>query len=185
MIQELKTEAENQMKNALSALANELKKVRTGRAQISMLDMIKVNYYGQQSPLNQVASVTCPDAKSFMIAPWEPSLLKEIEQAIIKSELGMAPQNDGKVIRLKLPELTEQRRKELAKGVSKIVEDARVSIRMARRDANEKVKGALKDKKITEDENKKSNDEIQKLTDDYIKKVDKMGEDKERELLSL
>lgn len=184
MIEQLKKESEALMHNAVLSLSNELKKVRTGRAQISMLDLVKVNYYGQMSPLNQVASVSCPDGRSFLIAPWEASMLKEVEQAIIKSDLGMAPQNDGKVIRLKLPELTEERRKDLAKSIKKVVEDARVSVRMARRDANEKLKSALKDKEITEDENKKGNDEIQKLTDDYIKKIDKVGEDKEKELLS-
>jgi ribosome recycling factor len=185
MTNQLKNETEALMKNAVSALANELKKVRTGRAQVGMLDMIKVSYYGQPTPLNQVASVSCPDARSFMIAPWEASVIKDIEQAIIKSDLGMAPQSDGKIIRLKLPELTEERRRDLAKGIKKIVEDARVSVRMARRDANEKVKIALKDKEISEDDNKKANDDIQKLTDDYIKKIDKMGEDKEKELLSI
>lgn len=185
MVNQLKTLAETSMKDAVASLQNELKKVRTGRAQVSMLDMIKVNYYGQMTALNQVASVTCPDGRSFLIAPWEASILKEIEQAIIKSELGMTPQSDGKVIRLKLPELTEQRRKDLAKGIKKIVEDARVSVRMARRDANEAIKEALKGKSITEDENKKANEDIQKITDDYIKKIDKVGDDKEKELLSI
>lgn len=184
MIDALKKEAEEKMKHAVSSLSNELKKVRTGRAQVSMLDAVKVNYYGQPSPLNQVASISCPDARSFLIAPWEASVLKEIEQGIIKSDIGMTPQNDGKVIRLKLPELTEERRKDLVKSIKKTVEDARVSVRMARRDANEILKNQLKDKAITEDENKKASDEIQKLTDDYIKKVDKVGEDKEKELLS-
>lgn len=185
MLDEVKNTAESQMKNAVAALGNELKKVRTGRAQVSMLDNIKVDYYGQPSPLNQVASVSCPDARSFLVAPWEQSLLKEIEQAIVKSDIGMAPQNDGKVIRMRLPELTEERRKDLAKSIKKIVEDARVSIRMARRDANEEFKKAFKDKVITEDDNKKGQDEVQKLTDDYIKKIDVIGEDKEKDLLSI
>lgn len=184
MLDQVKKEAEEKMKTAVASLQNELKKVRTGRAQVSMLDAVKVNYYGQPSPLNQVASVSCPDARSFLIAPWEASILKEIEQSIIKSDIGMTPQNDGKVIRLKLPELTEERRKDLAKSIKKTVEDARISVRMARRDANEVLKKAEKDKAITEDESKRSGDEIQKLTDEYIKKVDKVGEDKEKELLS-
>lgn len=184
MLDQVKKEAEDKMKTAVASLQNELKKVRTGRAQVSMLDPVKVNYYGQPSPLNQVASVSCPDARSFLIAPWEASILKEIEQSIIKSDIGMTPQNDGKVIRLKLPELTEERRKDLAKSIKKTVEDARISVRMARRDANEALKKAEKDKAITEDESKRSADEIQKLTDEYIKKVDKVGEDKEKELLS-
>ena len=185
MLEEVKKTAETQMQNAISALGNELKKVRTGRAQVSMLDNVKVDYYGQPSPLNQVASVSCPDAKSFLIAPWEQSILKEIEQAIVKSDIGMAPQNDGKVIRLRLPELTEERRKDLAKSIKKIVEDARVSVRMARRDANEEYKKAFKDKAITEDDNKKGQEDVQKLTDDYIKKIDGIGEEKEKDLLSI
>src|SRR6185437_10372103 len=175
MTDQLKSKAENSMKAAVTALSNELKKVRTGRAQVSMLDAVRVNYYGQFVPLNQVGSVSCPDARSFMIAPWEANLLKEIEQSIIKSDLGMAPQNDGKVIRIRLPELTEDRRKDLVKNIKKIVEDARVAIRMARRDANDGLKEALKNKAISEDENKKAADSIQKLTDDYIKKVDQVG----------
>ena len=185
MLEEVKKTAESQMQNAIQSLGNELKKVRTGRAQVSMLDSIKVDYYGQPSPLNQVASVSCPDARSFLVAPWEQSLLKEIEQAIVKSDIGMAPQNDGKVIRMRLPELTEERRKDLAKSIKKIVEDARVSVRMARRDANEEFKKAFKEKVITEDDNKKGQEQVQKLTDDYIKKVDKIGEDKEKDLLSI
>src|SRR6185437_17024262 len=116
------------------------------------------------APLNQVGSVSCPDARSFLIAPWEIGLLKEIEQAIIKSDIGMAPQNDGKVIRLRLPELTEDRRKDLVKNIKKVVEDARVAVRMSRRDANDALKEALKNKTISEDENKKASDAIQKLT---------------------
>jgi ribosome recycling factor len=180
-----KKKSEESMKAAILALGNELKKIRTGRAQVTMLDNVKVNYYGQPSPLNQVAAVSCPDARSFLISPWEISILKEIEQAIIKSDVGMSPQNDGKVIRLRLPELSEDRRKDLVKNVKKIVEDARVAVRMARRDANEVLKEALKAKQISEDENKKAGDIIQKLTDDYIKKVDQIGTDKEKELLTL
>ena len=185
MTEQLKKKTEELMKNAMVALNNELKKVRTGRAQVSMLDTVKVNYYGQLSPLNQVASVSCPDARSFLIAPWEVSVLKDIEQSLIKSDVGMTPQNDGKVIRLKLPELTEERRKDLVKNVKKIVEDGRVAVRMARRDANDALKEALKNKAISEDENKKGSDTIQKLTDDYIKKIDQVGADKEKELLTL
>lgn len=173
------------MKNAITALANELKKVRTGRAQVSMLDAIRVNYYGQPSPINQIAAVSCPDARSFLISPWEISILKEIEQSIIKSDIGMTPQNDGKVIRLRLPELTEDRRKDLVKNIKKIVEDGRVAVRMSRRDANDLLKTALKDKKISEDESKSATEAIQKLTDEFIKKIDQIGTDKEKELMTL
>lgn len=185
MVADVKKRTQDKMEKTLKALQEELKKVRTGRAQVSMLDNVKVNYYGTLSPLSQVASISTPDPKSFMIAPWEASILKEIEQAIIKSDLGLAPMNDGKVIRLKVPDLTEERRKELAKQVKKIAEDSRVAVRMARRDANEEVKKALKDKAISEDENKKLETEIQKMTDDYIKKVDQVADEKEKSIISM
>lgn len=185
MIKEIKTRGEDKMKLALDSLKRELGKVRTGKAHTSMLDSIKVNYYGTISPLSQVSALSCPDAKTFMIAPWEVSTLKEIEAAIVKSDLGMTPINDGKKILLKLPEITEQRRKELVKQIGKVVEDARVAVRHARRDANEEVKTALKDKVISEDESKKSQEEIQKLTDDYIAKVDQTANDKEKELMTV
>ncbi|MEI7973201.1 MAG: ribosome recycling factor [Bdellovibrio sp.] len=185
MLGDLKKKSQEGMDKALMALQNELKKIRTGRAQVSMLDNVRVNYYGNPSPLNQVASVSTPDAKTFLIAPWESSMLKEIEAGIIKSDIGMTPLNDGKVIRLKVPDLTEERRKDLVKQTKKIVEDARVVIRLVRRDSNELVKKTLKDKQISEDESKKLNDEIQKLTDDYIKKVDAISEEKEKSILTL
>ncbi|MCB0356864.1 MAG: ribosome recycling factor [Bdellovibrionales bacterium] len=185
MIENIKKQAKQSMLKSVESLANELKKVRTGRAQVSMLDSIKVEYYGNPSPLNQVASVSCPDAKSFLIAPWETSVLKDIEQAIVKSDIGMTPQNDGKVIRLKLPELTEERRKQLVKQIKKTVEEARVSVRMARRDANDELKKLQKDKEISEDEQKKAQDEIQKFTDDFVKQVDNVGDDKEKELMTI
>ncbi len=185
MVQEQQKEAKNHMDNALTALMNELKKVRTGRASVNMLDSIRVNYYGTPSPLNQVAALSCPDARSFLISPWDGSVLKEIESAIVKSDLGMTPQSDGKVIRLKVPELTEQRRKDMVKTIKKMVEDARVAVRMARRDANEALKKGQKDKVISEDEAKRGEAEIQKLTDDYIKKVDKIADDKEKELMTV
>lgn len=182
---DLKKNTQGKMDKTVLALSEELKKIRTGRAQVSMLDSIKVNYYGSLSPLSQVASVSCPDAKSFLIAPWEASILKEIEQAIVKSELGMAPMNDGKVIRLKVPDLTEERRKDLVKQTKKIVEDARVAVRMARRDANDEVKKAQKDKTTSEDEAKKLETEVQKMTDDYIKKVDQIADEKEKSILTI
>jgi ribosome recycling factor len=185
MTKEIKTKTEDKMKHALDSLKRELAKVRTGKAHTSMLDSIKVNYYGTISPLSQVSALSCPDAKTFMIAPWEVSTLKEIEAAIVKSDLGMTPINDGKKILLKLPEITEQRRKELVKQIGKVVEDARVAVRHARRDGNEEVKGAQKDKLISEDESKKAQDEIQKLTDDYIAKVDQTAQDKEKELMTV
>ncbi len=185
MIENLKATTQDSMEKALAALATDLKKVRTGKAQVSMLDGIKVNYYGTPTPLNQVASLSTPDAKSFLIAPWETSVLKDIESALVKSDIGMTPQNDGKVIRLKVPELTEERRKDLVKSVKKIVEEGRVAVRMARRDANDEIKKALKDKLIGEDEQKRLSDEIQELTDSFIARLDQMGEDKEKELMTV
>jgi len=185
MIEDVKKEAKAHMEKALVALSNELKKVRTGRAQISMLDNVRVNYYGTPTPLNQVSAVSTPDAKTFMIAPWEGQMLKEIESAIVKSDIGMSPMNDGKVIRLKLPDLTEQRRKELVKTCHKLVEDSKVAIRMARRDANEGLKKLQKDKGISEDEAKRATEEVQKLTDQYIEKSDKLSQEKEKEIMTI
>lgn len=185
MLEDVKKTAQDKMDKTSKALIEELKKIRTGKAQVSMLDSVKVNYYGSLSPLSQVASVSCPDAKSFLIAPWETSILKDIESAIIKSDLGMAPMNDGKVIRLKVPDLTEERRKDLAKQVKKVAEDSRVAVRMVRRDANEAVKKALKDKAISEDESKKSETDIQKMTDDFIKKIDQIADEKEKSILTI
>ena len=185
MVDELNTKTEQSMHKAIEILTVELKKIRTGRAQVSMLDNIKVDYYGNPTPLNQVAALSCPDAKSFLIAPWEVTVLKEIETALVRSDIGMSPQNDGKVIRLKLPELTEERRKDLVKMIKKIVEEARVAIRMARREANNVLKKALKDKEISEDDQKRDSESIQKMTDGFIKKVDDMSSEKEKELMTL
>jgi ribosome recycling factor len=175
----------DRMEKAITSLKGELQKVRTGRAQVSMLDNIRVNYYGTPTPLNQVSAISTPDARSFLISPWEASILKEVEQAIVKSDLGMTPQNDGKVIRLKVPELTEDRRKDLVKGVKKTCEEARIAVRQVRREANDESKQALKDKSISEDEQKRLNDEVQKITDEYIKKIDELAEEKEKELLTV
>src|SRR5580704_3837452 len=185
MSSEAAKSSKDKMDKAFAALQAELKKVRTGRAQITMLDGVRVNYYGTPTPLNQVAALSTPDARSFLISPWETSVLKEIEAAIVKSDVGMTPQNDGKVIRLRVPELTEERRKDLVKNIKKICEDARVAIRMARRDANDEIKKAVKDKVMSEDEQKRMETEIQKLTDDYIKKVDGLAVDKEKELMTV
>lgn len=185
MLEQSKKNAQTKMEKVLVSLAEDFKKVRTGKAQVSMLDNVRINYYGQMAPLNQVASVSTPDAKTFLIAPWESSILKDIEQGIVKSDIGMAPINDGKVIRLKVPDLTEERRKELAKQVKKVAEDARVAVRLVRRDSNEEVKKALKDKLISEDEAKKAEADIQKVTDDMIKKIDASTDEKEKSILTI
>ncbi|MEC9281799.1 MAG: ribosome recycling factor [Bdellovibrionota bacterium] len=185
MIDIIKDTAEDEMKSAIESLKGELQKIRTGKAHASMLDSVKVNYYGSLSPLNQVASISTPDARSFLLAPWEASVLKDIEAAIVKSDLGLAPINDGKVIRLKLPEVTEERRKDLVKQAKKTVEDSRISIRMKRKDANDEIKELLKNKEISEDDSKRFTEEIQKLTDDYIKKVDDIGTAKEKDIMTV
>jgi len=182
---DLKKQSLEKMEKCLLGLAAELKKVRTGRAQASMLDNVRVNYYGQPAPLSQVAAISCPDAKSFLIAPWEASILKEIESSIVKSDLGMTPINDGKVIRLKVPDLTEERRKDLSKSTRKTVEEAKVAVRHVRRDANELIKVALKDKTTSEDEAKRLEADVQKLTDDYIKKMDQMADEKEKSIMTI
>ena len=173
------------MTKAIDNLKAQLSKVRTGKAQTNMLDPVKVEYYGAMTPLSQVAALSCPDAKSFLISPFEVSILKDIETAIVKSDIGMTPINDGKVIRLKLPELTEERRKELAKQVSKMAEDARVSVRQSRRDANEGFKNAVKSKELSEDDGKRGQDEVQKITDEFIKMIDQIAEAKEKELMTI
>ncbi len=185
MLDQAKKNSQAKMDKVLISLAEDFKKVRTGKAQVSMLDNVRINYYGQMVPLNQVASVSTPDAKTFLIAPWETSVLKDIEQGMVKSDIGMAPINDGKVIRLKVPDLTEERRKDLAKQVKKVAEEARVAVRLCRRDANEEVKKALKDKLVSEDEAKKAETDIQKMTDDMIKKVDLSTEEKEKTILTI
>ncbi len=185
MVEATKKAAKDTMEKALTGLSTELKKVRTGRAQVSMLDNVKVNYYGNPTPLSQVSAVSTPDAKSFLIAPWEAQMLKEIEQAIIKSDLGMSPINDGKVIRLKVPDLNEERRKEMVKNTKKVVEDAKVAVRMGRRDANEALKKLAKDKKISEDDVKRAETDVQKMTDQYIEKVDKLSAEKEKEIMTI
>lgn len=184
-IESLKNSTDEKMQKAIDGLLNEFKKVRTGRAQVSMLDNVKVDYYGNISPLNQVASISCPDARSFLITPWESSVLKLVESALVKSDIGMAPINDGKTIRMKLPDVTEERRKDLAKAVKKLVEDAKISIRKFRKDANDEIKLALKDKIISEDDNKNFTEQIQKVTDKYVVDIDKLGQDKEKDILTV
>lgn len=184
-IKEKKEKAQTQMKNSIESLKAQIARIRTGRAQPSMLDSIRLDYYGSLTPLSQVASISCPDAKSFLIAPWEASILKDIEVAINKSNIGMTPINDGKVIRLKLPELTEERRKDIVKQVKKIIEDAKISIRQARMEANDLIKLALKAKSISEDESHKEKEEIQDLTNKYIQIIDQIADKKEKEIINI
>jgi ribosome recycling factor len=176
-------DAEVRMQGALDALGREFAGVRTGRANAALLEGIRVDYYDTPTPLNQVASVSVPDGRTLMIQPWDQSMLVKIERAIQKSDLGLTPINDGKVIRLSLPPLNEERRKQLAKSVGKLAEDARVAIRNVRREAKEKVKALLRDKKIAEDDERRSEAELQKLTDRFTQKVEELLKKKEQEIL--
>src|ERR687887_2108872 len=175
---------DTRMNSALEVLAREFAGVRTGRASAALLDTIRVDYYGNPTPIGQVASVSVPDARTLMIQPWEASQLKEIEKAIMKSDLGIQPVNDGKLIRLNMPTPTEERRKQLVKTVAKMAEDARVAVRNVRREANDKLKAAAKDKKISEDEERRAHDQVQKTTDRFVAKVDELFKKKEQEILT-
>jgi len=177
-------EVETKMTGALDALGRELATVRTGRASASLLDGIRVDYYGTPTPVNQMASISVPDARTIVIQPWEASQLKAIEKAIMTSDLGLTPVNDGKIVRLAMPSPTEERRKQLAKTVHKIAEESRVAVRNLRREANDKLKAMAKDKKVSEDEERRSHDQIQKTTDRFIGKVDELLKKKEQEILS-
>lgn len=179
---------ETRMQAAVDALTREFAGVRTGRANAALLDAVRVDAYGNLTPINQLASVSVPDPRSIVIQPWDASLMKEIEKGIAKSDLGLTPSNDGKVIRLTLPTLTEERRKQLAKAVGKFAEDARVAIRNARREANDKLKALAKeskDKKISEDEERRGHDQIQKATDRFTAKVEEMAKKKEQEVMTV
>ena len=178
-------EFENKMKKTCEALNSELSTIRAGRANTAVLSPITVSYYGVDTPILQVASVSTPDPRSLLIQPWDGSLLKAIEKAILASDLGINPQNDGRMIRLVFPPLTEERRKELVKQTRKYGETSKVAIRNIRRDAVEKFKKQQKSSEITEDDYKIAEKDIQKLTDDYIKEIDKICEKKEKELTEI
>lgn len=185
MFESIKATAESKMKKALEALQNELAKLRTGRAHPSLLDHVRVKYYDNEVPLNQVANITVSDARSLMITPWEKSLVPAIEKAIMMADLGLNPATSGSVIRVPMPPLTEERRKEMTKLVRNEAENSRVIIRNLRRDANNTLKEWLKKKEISEDDERRAQDAIQKLTDKYIVDVDKMAAAKEKELMEV
>jgi ribosome recycling factor len=185
MVKDVIKDTENHMKGAIEATKKEFQAVRTGRANPNLLDRVVVEYYGTLTPLNQVANISSPDARALLIQPWDKSTLNAIEKAIQKADLGLNPVNDGTVIRLPIPQLTEERRKDLVKVVKKTAEDKRVVIRNLRRDANEKVKALEKADHISEDESKKGLDDIQKLTDKYINEIDKLLEQKEKEIMEV
>lgn len=176
---------EVKMQKSLDTLKEEYVGIRAGRANPHLLDKIKVDYYGQPSSLQSVANISVPEARVIQIQPWESKLIKDIEKAILASDLGLTPNNDGKIIRLIFPELTEERRKELVKDVKKKAENTKVAVRNVRRDANDAIKKASKANEISEDEQKQIEEEIQKLTDKYIAEIDKAMEDKSKEVLTV
>ena len=185
MLNEIKKDAQARMGKSIESLRHNLVKVRTGRANTGLVDSIKVNYYGSDMPLSQVASVAIGDARSIIITPWEKQMVGAVEKAILASDLGLTPNTAGTVIRLNIPALTEERRKDLTKVVHSEGEDAKVAIRNIRRDANHQVKELLKDKQITEDESSRTEAEIQKITDGAIKDVDDVIKAKETELMAV
>lgn len=176
---------EEKMNKSIDSLANEYTTIRAGRANPHVLDQITVDYYGQPSNLQSVANISVSEARTLVIQPWEPSMLKEIEKAVLVSDLGLTPNNDGKSIRLVFPELTEERRKELAKDVKKKGEDAKVAIRNIRRDANDYIKKEQKANEISEDEQKDAEADVQKLTDRFVKKIDEMIDAKSKEIMTV
>lgn len=178
-------EIEQKMEKRINGYAGELKTIRAGRANAAVLDKVAIDYYGTMTPVAQVGSISVPEPRTLVIQPWDATILKEIEKAINASEIGIAPQNDGKVIRLNFPPLTEERRKELVKQVKKYTEEAKVQIRNARRDAMDDFKKQKKDGDITEDDLKGIEKDIQDLTDKYVKEIDKICADKEKEILEV
>ena len=185
MLPELYQDTEDKMEKTMESLGRELATIRTGRASLSILDGISLDYYGTQSPLNQVATLSVPESRLIVIQPWDPSVIKEIEKAIMRSDLGLTPNNDGKVIRIPIPPLTEERRMQLVKVVKRHGEECKIAIRNIRRDAISDAKEFEKEKTISEDELHRAQDEIQKITDRFIEKVDEFIERKEKEILEV
>ena len=183
MLDDIYEDARESMGKTIVSLNNVLKRVRTGRANLSLLDGIRVDYYGTPTPINQMASLSVPESRLITIQPWDVSVIKDIEKAILKSDLGLTPSSDGKIIRIAIPPLTEERRKQLAKSVHKTCEDHKIAIRNIRRDANELLKSLKKDGEIAEDDAFKGQDQVQKITDDFIKQIDAIYQEKEKEIL--
>ena len=179
------TNLKERMEKSIGAFKEKLSEIRAGRANPAILNKVKIDYYGTPTPINQVAGVSVPEARLIVIQPWDVSVLKDIEKAILASDIGLNPNNDGKVIRLAFPELTEERRKELAKEIRKIAEESKFAIRAIRRDGIDEAKAKQKNSEITEDELKSAETEIQKITDKYIDEIDKILADKEKEIMSV
>ena len=185
MIDTVHKEAKDKMGKSLDALKKEMQRVRTGRASANMLDSVKVDYYGTLTPLSQMASVSVPESRLITVQPWDATALKEIEKGILKANIGLTPSSDGKIIRISVPPLTEDRRKEIVKLVNKTCEDYKVAVRNIRRDANELLKGLKKDGDISEDQQTKALDKVQGMTDDHIRMIDGVYKEKEKEILDI
>ncbi|MFC4617373.1 ribosome recycling factor [Camelliibacillus cellulosilyticus] len=185
MANEVITDAKHRMDKAAEALRKELATFRAGRANTSLLDRVQVEYYGAETPLNQLATITAPEARLLIVQPYDKSVIGDIEKAILKSDLGLTPANDGSVIRITIPALTEERRKELVKLVKKAAEDAKVAIRNVRRDANDSLKKAEKDGEMTEDDFRRFTEEVQKTTDNQIRIIDEIAANKEKEIMEV
>ncbi len=183
MIEETIKESRDRMGKTISVLENELKRIRTGRASASILDGIRIDYYGTSTPLSQTATIAVPESRLITIQPWDATIIKDIEKAILKSDIGLTPSNDGKLIRIAVPPLSEERRKDLVKQVHKSCEEHKVAVRNIRRDANELIKGFKKDGDVSEDDAFKAQDRIQKITDEYIARIDEVYKTKEKEIL--
>ncbi len=184
MKDEVLSDAKRKMEKVLEVMARDLSRIRTGRASVALLEGIKVEAYGTSMPIAQVASLAAPEPRLLTVQPWDLSLLADVEKALLKSDLGLTPMNDGKILRLPIPALTTERRKELVKMVKKMGEDAKVALRNIRRDANEDLKEMKKEKMLSEDDTHRAQEEVQKLTDDFIKKVDAQAADKEKEIMT-
>jgi ribosome recycling factor len=182
-LEEIISKTKEQMTKSLEFFKQQIAKVRTGRANASILDNIKVDYYGSPTPITQIATINVPDAKTIVIQPWDPSTLGAIEKAIKQSDLGFNPMNDGRILRIPVPPLTEERRKEIVKFCKKLTEDAKIAIRNIRRDQIELIRKAEKEKQLTEDDKKLGEEKIQKVTDEFIKKIDEIFSAKEKEIM--
>lgn len=185
MVKDILNEAEDRMKKTVEHLTKDLAALRAGRANPAMLEKVMVDYYGEPTPIHQLANITVPEARLLVVQPWDKGSIQNIEKAIMKSDLGVNPNNDGNVIRIVIPQLTEERRKDLVKVVKKRGEEAKVAVRNIRRDANDMLKASEKDKLISEDENKKGSDEIQKATDKYVKDIDAILAAKEKDVMEV
>jgi len=184
-LKELAADLKRRMDSAVATFQANLASTRTGRASVHMLDQVKVDYYGTHTPINQLAQVSTPEAQSILISPWDPTILKEIEKAIQSADLGFNPQSDGKVIRVPVPPMTEERRRDVCKHLNKVLEEHRTAVRNVRRDGNDALKKMAKDKKISEDEEKRAMEEVQKMTDEEIRRMEELSRKKEAEVMQV